>query len=577
MFKVSLKWWLGVIVTIPIVMYGYTSITMVGQMQNNANDLKSSLYDTSYQTNSFILNADRDMYQAILAFSNIAEGRLDPSAAKLELETMNRNIQEVMERLGNAQAILETKDVSGLSDPDVMEGKPLGELVAEFNDSFGKWTEAAAQAAADGQAAQEEPAILGLFAQSRENLDAIGQLLDGYSREEMNRISGEIEMMRNIVFVAAIVIVVVMALLAYFVLRSVIRTLASVVSKTSRVAAGDLTIEPDKKYRRNELGDIARSVDQMIAAMNRLIGGITASAREVERSSLQLASASQQSAAEAEKVAATAGEMTNGTKIQAGVAKETAKAIEEMTIGIGRIAANTSTIADHSMSTSDQVDQSLEALRRLLEQMENVKQEIEQLANTIGSLEIRSKEIGLIADSITSFASQTNILSLNASIEAARAGEFGRGFAVVAEEIRKLAAGSLESAEGIGELVSKTRMEISGASGSMNRTTEAFELGGQRVAELKRSLDAIMLSMSQMTEQLQENSAITEQMSASSEEVSAAMEQSASAAASNLDLTEQVASSIDEQRKLAAHIAEEGSHLNDIVAQLKNEVSKFKV
>lgn len=364
--------------------------------------------------------------------------------------------------------------------------------------------------------------------------------------------------------------------MAYGVLSSLLRTIKTTVTKTALVAQGDLTAAPERKYRRNELGDILKSVDLMISNVRHLTVGIAGSAGEVENATLQLASASQQSAAEAERIATHAGEMGEGSKVQAGVARETAKAIEEMTTGISRIADNTTAVADHSVSTTEQVEGSHAALEKLMEQMENIRNEIERLSGIIGTLEIRSTEIGAIADTITGFANQTNILSLNASIEAARAGEYGKGFAVVAEEIRNLAAGSLGSAEGISDLVAKTRTEIDGAAGTMVRTEEAFKTGRVRVAELKDNLDAIMVSMTRMTEQMQENAAITEEMSASSEEVSAAMEQSASAASSNLELTEAVITSIDEQRRLVDHIANEGTHLNGIVARLKEEVGKFK-
>ncbi len=86
-----------------------------------------------------------------------------------------------------------------------------------------------------------------------------------------------------------------------------------------------------------------------------------------------------------------------------------------------------------------------------------------------------SKEIENIITAIEEIASQTNLLSLNASIEAARAGEAGRGFAVVADQIGKLAADSAQSAVDTRELIGKTLEEIEKGNAITASTSEAFD------------------------------------------------------------------------------------------------------
>ena len=85
-----------------------------------------------------------------------------------------------------------------------------------------------------------------------------------------------------------------------------------------------------------------------------------------------------------------------------------------------------------------------------------------------------SKEIGNIITDIEDIASQTNLLSLNASIEAARAGEAGRGFAVVADQIGKLAADSAKSAVNTRDLIDKTLVEIEKGNMITRTTAESF-------------------------------------------------------------------------------------------------------
>ena len=95
--------------------------------------------------------------------------------------------------------------------------------------------------------------------------------------------------------------------------------------------------------------------------------------------------------------------------------------------------------------------------RLAIAKMRSVFERVEQAGGMVFQLEAKTRHVHQITEIITSVASRTNLLSLNASIEAARAGEAGRGFAVVADEIRKLAESAARSADEIVKLVSRDR------------------------------------------------------------------------------------------------------------------------
>jgi len=85
---------------------------------------------------------------------------------------------------------------------------------------------------------------------------------------------------------------------------------------------------------------------------------------------------------------------------------------------------------------------------------------VDAVSAQITHLSEQTEQIGSISGLVADLANQTNMLALNAAIEAVRAGEQGKGFAVVAGEIRKLAAGSRESAEKIKWLVTDIQTAI---------------------------------------------------------------------------------------------------------------------
>lgn len=149
-----------------------------------------------------------------------------------------------------------------------------------------------------------------------------------------------------------------------------------------------------------------------------------------------------------------------------------------------------------------------------------------------------SKEIANIITAIEDIASQTNLLSLNASIEAARAGDTGRGFAVVADQIGKLAADSAASAANTRDLIENSIREIEHGNEIMQKATMAIGSvikGINILAESTNEISTLSISQAdtmkqlevgveQISEVIQNNSAAAEQSSATSEELSAQSE-----------------------------------------------------
>ena len=245
---------------------------------------------------------------------------------------------------------------------------------------------------------------------------------------------------------------------------------------------------------------------------------------ELDMTLRQINEAAAQVTMGAEQLSHSAQALADGATDQAG-------AVEELTATI----ENVSNIADES------ADNAVEAAGSSKESAEGAvksRHDMDELIAAMSRITATSKEIEKFIGTIEEIASQTNLLSLNASIEAARAGEAGRGFAVVAQQVGKLAMDSAESAVLTRNLVSKSLEEISNGNDIAQRTMEAIadvlESMGQFAMMAASSADAsktqaymlgeVHTGIEQISVVVENNSASAEETSAISEELSAQAE-----------------------------------------------------
>ena len=234
-------------------------------------------------------------------------------------------------------------------------------------------------------------------------------------------------------------------------LKEAMGILADYVSEISRevkaIAQGDLTRNGDDIT--DFLGDFSELKTSLLYILKRFNSTLT------EISNL------------AEQVSSNSSEVENASKSLADGATEQAGVIEELNATIDTVVDMAEDTAKETQNASARVKASANKANEEKEKMNELLMEMEHITEI-------SKEIGNIITDIEDIASQTNLLSLNASIEAARAGEAGKGFAVVADQIGKLAADSAKSAVNTRDLIDKTLVEIEKGNTITRTTADAF-------------------------------------------------------------------------------------------------------
>jgi len=574
--NISLKVKLLVLLLVPLILFATTGIYLLQMNSSNIDRLNDTLYTTSNRSITLVLNADRDMYQALTAYQRLSSPFVSPEDKEKAKAEFAENVQQTNDRIDQALQIVTEQGIAHLTHPD--SGKSINDTISEVDRLFNEWAKLAeAQFLAGDYSAGKEAELQQEFDEARGNINDFGEILEAYALNEVEAIKDENAQTTSMTYIILIAEWIVLITLGILMIRKLSITVSLVQSKTRQVADGDLNYVPQAKYDKDELGQILFSVDGMIGNMRNLIGAIADNTRQVAAASDDLAQSARESADASTHVAENIQQVTSLVETQSTIAREANVAMEEMAIGVQKIAESTNSISDHSQQTNAMADEGTRMLFALKDQMERMTNTIGDLSRSVSVLSEKSDKIGEITEKITGIANQTGILSLNASIEAARAGEHGKGFAVVAQEIRKLAAISLESAQGIQALIDETRNEIEHASGFMNVTVAHNEQGAATLDEVADGFGAIVESIKQVARQLHDTSAVTQQMSASSEEVSASMEQSSLSARDISDKAQNVAAATEEQLALVENIAHASGRLQSIVDELNKSVRYFKL
>lgn len=359
----------------------------------------------------------------------------------------------------------------------------------------------------------------------------------------------------SVVIIAIIVIAIIFALsLGKGIANSIDRPLNKIKERLSTFAKGDLTSPFPTVDTKDELAEVVGVTIEMGTTLQFIIDDVKNILHEMSSANFVVVSEDkskytgdfediltamgqlkQQMVETLRSVSEASAQVNAGASNLADAAQSLAEGATDQAGAVEEMQATITTISDDIMVTANQAGDSYKQARTYADEAERSHREMQAMIEAMSRINNASQQVGNIISEIEDIASQTNLLSLNASIEAARAGEAGRGFAVVADQIRQLAEQSAKSADETRTLIETSLSAIADGSkavdiviASINRIVEGIELiskSSKSISEMANEQAEAMkqteLGVEQISEVVQSNSATAQEASATSEELSA--------------------------------------------------------
>ncbi|WP_017471269.1 methyl-accepting chemotaxis protein [Amphibacillus jilinensis] len=392
--------------------------------------------------------------------------------------------------------------------------------------------------------------------------------------EDYNNSASTYEIIRLVILAISVAAVVVAIGLGIYMGQAIGGPLGQLSIKMKGIARGDLRTDPLLTKRKDEIGELVGSANQMQSDLQKVIHSVASATDQVSSASEELTQSAGEVREGSEQIASTMQELSTGGETQASTVTLLSEKMEQFVKMITDANSNTNKVSNESQMVLEKTDEGFQMMEQSIQQMMTIDQIVQDAVQKVEGLDKRSQDISRLVDVIHDIAEQTNLLALNAAIEAARAGEHGKGFAVVADEVRKLAEDVSSSVREITTIIDGIQTEttdvvkaletgykeVNQGTTQMAKTGENFTSINDSISLMDKVVKKVATNLSEITQESAQINESIEEIASISEQSAAGIEETAASSEQSLSSMEEISNSATTLAELAEGLSKEVSH-----------------